>query len=40
MFGGVALFAVIFFASGIPKLQKDILQVRPFSNPHRHSAYY
>lgn len=27
MFGGVALFALIFYASGIPTLQKDILQV-------------
>lgn len=30
MFGGVALFAVIFYASGIPTLQKDLLQVGPF----------
>ncbi|KAK4155847.1 ubiquinol-cytochrome-c reductase complex subunit-domain-containing protein [Chaetomidium leptoderma] len=30
MFGGVALFGVIFFASGIPKLQEDILQKIPF----------
>lgn len=29
-FGGVALFAVIFYASGIPKLQHDILQKIPF----------
>jgi hypothetical protein len=29
MFGGVALFAVIFYASGIPRIQIDILQVRP-----------
>ncbi|KAI1826448.1 ubiquinol-cytochrome-c reductase complex subunit-domain-containing protein [Xylaria intraflava] len=29
-FGGVALFAVIFFASGIPRVQKDILQKIPF----------
>lgn len=28
LFGGVALFAVIFFASGIPRIQKDILMVR------------
>ena len=28
MFGGVALFAVIFYASGIPRIQVDILQVR------------
>lgn len=27
-FGGVALFAVIYYASGIPKVQQDILQVR------------
>ena len=27
-FGGVALFAVIFYASGIPRVQKDVLQVR------------
>ena len=27
-FGAVALFAVIFYASGIPRIQKDILQVR------------
>lgn len=25
--GGVALFAVIFYASGIPRVQRDILQV-------------
>ncbi|KAI1382654.1 ubiquinol-cytochrome-c reductase complex subunit-domain-containing protein [Hypoxylon trugodes] len=29
-FGGVALFAVIFYASGIPRVQKDILQKVPF----------
>ncbi|KAI0186072.1 ubiquinol-cytochrome-c reductase complex subunit-domain-containing protein [Xylaria flabelliformis] len=29
-FGGVALFAVIFFASGIPRVQRDILQKIPF----------
>lgn len=29
-FGGVALFAVIFYASGIPKVQRDILQKIPF----------
>lgn len=28
MFGGVALFAVIFLASGIPRIQDDILKVR------------
>ena len=28
-FGGSALFAVIFFASGIPRVQKDILQKVP-----------
>lgn len=27
-FGGVALFAVIYYASAVPKLQKDVLQVR------------
>lgn len=27
-FGGVALFAVIFYASGIPRVKSDILQVR------------
>lgn len=26
-FGGVALFGVIFYASGIPRLQRDVLQV-------------
>ncbi|KAK4031834.1 ubiquinol-cytochrome-c reductase complex subunit-domain-containing protein [Parachaetomium inaequale] len=30
MFGGVALFAVIFYASGIPRIQIDILQKIPF----------
>ncbi|KAK4238680.1 ubiquinol-cytochrome-c reductase complex subunit-domain-containing protein [Achaetomium macrosporum] len=30
MFGGVALFAVIFYASGIPRIQRDILQKVPF----------
>lgn len=29
-FGGVALFAVIFYASGIPRVQRDILQKIPF----------
>ncbi|KAI0597418.1 ubiquinol-cytochrome-c reductase complex subunit-domain-containing protein [Biscogniauxia sp. FL1348] len=29
-FGGVALFAVIFYASGIPRVQRDILQKVPF----------
>ncbi|KAL2016328.1 hypothetical protein VTK56DRAFT_3869 [Thermocarpiscus australiensis] len=29
MFGGVALFAVIYFASGIPRVRKDILQKVP-----------
>ncbi|KAJ8112848.1 hypothetical protein ONZ43_g5292 [Nemania bipapillata] len=29
-FGGVALFAVIFFASGIPRVKQDILQKIPF----------
>ncbi|KAK5661221.1 hypothetical protein OQA88_11113 [Cercophora sp. LCS_1] len=28
-FGGVALFAVIFFASGIPRVQDDILKRFP-----------
>ncbi|KAL2293048.1 hypothetical protein FJTKL_08053 [Diaporthe vaccinii] len=28
--GGVALFAVIFYASGIPRVQRDILQRVPF----------
>ncbi|KAK3312363.1 ubiquinol-cytochrome-c reductase complex subunit-domain-containing protein [Apodospora peruviana] len=28
-FGGVALFAVIFFASGIPRIQNDILKKVP-----------
>jgi hypothetical protein len=35
MFGGVALFAVIFYASGIPRIQKDILQVRYSLNLRR-----
>ncbi|KAH9908385.1 ubiquinol-cytochrome-c reductase complex subunit-domain-containing protein [Xylariomycetidae sp. FL2044] len=29
-FGGVALFAVIYYASGIPRVQSDILQKIPF----------
>lgn len=29
-FGGVALFAVIFYASGIPRVQNDILMKIPF----------
>ncbi|AEO60733.1 hypothetical protein MYCTH_2310269 [Thermothelomyces thermophilus ATCC 42464] len=29
LYGGVALFAVIFFASGIPRIQQDILQKVP-----------
>ncbi|CAN8102067.1 unnamed protein product [Discula destructiva] len=29
-FGGVALFAVIFYTSSIPKLQRDVLQKVPF----------
>ncbi|KAI0444103.1 ubiquinol-cytochrome-c reductase complex subunit-domain-containing protein [Xylaria telfairii] len=33
-FGGVGLFAVIFFASGIPRVQKDILQKIPFIGNH------
>ncbi|KAL2267389.1 hypothetical protein VTJ83DRAFT_4666 [Remersonia thermophila] len=28
-FGGVALFAVLFFGSGIPRIQRDILQKIP-----------
>ncbi|KAI8629341.1 ubiquinol-cytochrome-c reductase complex subunit-domain-containing protein [Xylariaceae sp. FL1651] len=28
-YGGVALFAVIYYASGIPKVKKDILQKIP-----------
>jgi hypothetical protein len=28
-FGGVAFFALIFYASGIPRVQKDILQRIP-----------
>ncbi|GAB1316563.1 glucosyltransferase [Madurella fahalii] len=30
LYGGVALFTVIFFGSGIPRLQRDILQKIPF----------
>ncbi|KAK4110308.1 hypothetical protein N656DRAFT_781938 [Canariomyces notabilis] len=30
LFGGVALFAVVFYASGIPRIQRDILQKIPF----------
>ncbi|TGJ82809.1 hypothetical protein E0Z10_g5985 [Xylaria hypoxylon] len=33
-FGGVALFAVIFFASGIPKVKTDILQKLPVIGGH------
>ncbi|KAI1259774.1 ubiquinol-cytochrome-c reductase complex subunit-domain-containing protein [Xylariaceae sp. FL1019] len=33
-FGGVALFAVIFFASGMPRIKKDILQKVPFIGGH------
>ncbi|KAK7750822.1 glucosyltransferase [Diatrype stigma] len=33
-FGGVALFAVIFYASGIPKLKKDVLQKLPVIGDH------
>ncbi|KAI0477977.1 ubiquinol-cytochrome-c reductase complex subunit-domain-containing protein [Xylaria cf. heliscus] len=33
-FGGVALFAVIFYASGIPRVQQDILQKIPFIGGH------
>ncbi|KAI0379320.1 ubiquinol-cytochrome-c reductase complex subunit-domain-containing protein [Hypomontagnella monticulosa] len=29
-FGGVALFAVIYYASGIPRVKRDILQKIPF----------
>ncbi|KAK3338051.1 ubiquinol-cytochrome-c reductase complex subunit-domain-containing protein [Neurospora tetraspora] len=28
--GGVALFAVIFYASGIPRVQRDLLQHIPY----------
>lgn len=28
-FGGVALFAVIFYASGIPRVQRDVLMKFP-----------
>ena len=30
LFAGVGVFALIFYASGIPRVQKDILQVRYF----------
>ncbi|KAK3903731.1 ubiquinol-cytochrome-c reductase complex subunit-domain-containing protein [Staphylotrichum tortipilum] len=30
MFGGVALVAVIFFASGMPRIQQDILMKFPY----------
>ncbi|KAI1815846.1 ubiquinol-cytochrome-c reductase complex subunit-domain-containing protein [Poronia punctata] len=33
-FGAVALFGVIFYASGIPRLQQDILQKVPFLGGH------
>ena len=33
-FGGVALFGVIYFASGIPRVQRDILQKLPVIGPH------
>ncbi|KAI0388602.1 ubiquinol-cytochrome-c reductase complex subunit-domain-containing protein [Xylariaceae sp. FL0594] len=33
-FGAVALFAVIFYASGIPRVQTDILQKVPFLGGH------
>jgi hypothetical protein len=36
MFGGVALFAVIFFASGMPRIKEDILQVCHTWNHGRH----
>ncbi|KAI0478416.1 ubiquinol-cytochrome-c reductase complex subunit-domain-containing protein [Xylariaceae sp. FL0804] len=29
LYGGVALFAVIFYASGVPRVKKDILQKVP-----------
>ncbi|KAJ9138265.1 hypothetical protein NKR19_g7915 [Coniochaeta hoffmannii] len=29
-FGAVGLFAVIYYASGVPRVQKDILQKLPF----------
>ncbi|SPQ25322.1 42cf2dc4-5749-48d2-be97-27b0c339ad38 [Thermothielavioides terrestris] len=34
LFGGVGLFALIFFGSGIPRIQKDILQKIPFVGHH------
>lgn len=34
--GGVALFAVIFFASGIPRVQDDILKKFPIIGNHYH----
>ncbi|EAQ87392.1 hypothetical protein CHGG_04011 [Chaetomium globosum CBS 148.51] len=33
MFGGVALVAVIFLGSGIPRIQQDILQKIPVLGP-------
>lgn len=42
-FGAVGLFAVIYYASGIPRVQKDILQVREVTRSVqswcRHSAH-
>lgn len=36
LFGGVALFTVIYYASGIPRVREDILQVRrPFRSCRR-----
>ncbi len=34
LFGGVALFGVIFYASGIPRVQRDVLQKVPFIGGH------
>ncbi|KAI2607230.1 ubiquinol-cytochrome-c reductase complex subunit-domain-containing protein [Hypoxylon fragiforme] len=33
-FGGVAFFALIFYASGIPRVKKDILQKIPIIGEH------
>ncbi|KAH8912305.1 hypothetical protein BR93DRAFT_922274 [Coniochaeta sp. PMI_546] len=33
-FGAVGLFAVVYYASGIPRVQKDILQKLPFIGNH------
>ncbi|KAL2153765.1 hypothetical protein VTH82DRAFT_4920 [Thermothelomyces myriococcoides] len=34
LYGGVGLFAVLFFASGIPRIQQDILQKVPIIGKH------